>query len=482
VHRMRAALAVIAIGLIAAPFAFRMFDRAPHGAQMIDDFKPYMTTQRLDGYAQHIADIDAGVREGRPFTEGHPTFAQFARDWSPIDRDMSDLITRIRANVGNYEAVAALPRFTLFPWFFVIPGLLILGLLALPRRGARIALVALGIGLVLAPAVFQMFTRAPKGGHMMRAFETIETRAKVEQIQGYFGTIATGQGAVRLEILPELRRRGIADRYPALTRLDERWVPILNDLTPMIGAMSDNVDNYAAVRALPPFPLFPWFFVLPGLLVAGLALRIPERRQRTMIRRTVTVAVLMAAALPATAVAQPLRGTFRIGSGSYFRMAFPGGKKYFTNPDSSARNKTITPLRAGRQGGLRTGGFQEHPRPAFDRRGNSLADAIIRPVAFAGIRFGLATLPRDPQSKHGTGRPAISRRGRTLSGRLAAITAEWNNQYFNQGSPKPGGAGAQVHGRYDPRTHRYVLEWRSPIKGGPFDGFTGLWHLQGVFR
>jgi len=79
-------------------------------------------------------------------------------------------------------------------------------------------------------------------------------------------------------------------------------------------------------------------------------------------------------------------------------------------------------------------------------------------------------------------RPVIDRDGRALTGRLSAFTAEWNNQYFNQGSPKPGSSAGQVHGRYDPRTRHYVLEWRSPIKGGPFDGFTGLWHLEGVVR
>jgi hypothetical protein len=35
--------------------------------------------------------------------------------------------------------------------------------------------------------------------------------------------------------------------------------------------MSDNVANYGAIASLPPFPLFPWFFVLPGLIVAVLA-------------------------------------------------------------------------------------------------------------------------------------------------------------------------------------------------------------------
>ena len=35
--------------------------------------------------------------------------------------------------------------------------------------------------------------------------------------------------------------------------------------------MSDNLDNYAAVDALPSFPLFPWFFVIPGVLIVGFA-------------------------------------------------------------------------------------------------------------------------------------------------------------------------------------------------------------------
>jgi hypothetical protein len=151
--------------------------------------------------------------------------------------------------------------------------------------GVRWALAAVGIGLVVAPFAFQMFDRAPKGGRMMTAFKTIETRKKVETMQGYFGTIAVGQGSLRLEIVPALRREGlsageIAQRFPAVTTLDRRWVAILNDLTPMIGAMSDNVDNYQAISALPPFPLFPWFFVVPGLLIAGLALAPGSRRRR----------------------------------------------------------------------------------------------------------------------------------------------------------------------------------------------------------
>ncbi|HEV7808429.1 MAG TPA: hypothetical protein VGO80_21665 [Solirubrobacteraceae bacterium] len=301
-------LAAVGLGLAAAPLLFGMFDRAPKGAEMMQEFKPFMTDARLDGFQQHIRNIGAGVREtagpaatrleGRGaaaherFDERYPSFAEFESAWAPINDDMTTLLGTIQANAGNYRAVVALPSFELFPWFFLIPGLLV-ALLVLAavlaprsRRSIRWALVAIGIGLVIAPFAFQMFDRAPKGGRMMTAFETIETRKKVETMQGYFSTIAVGQGSLRLEIVPALRSSGldaaqIRRRYPHVTTLNRRWIEILNDLTPMIGVMSDNVDNYEAISALPPFALFPWFFVIPGVLIAGLALATGRRGSRT---------------------------------------------------------------------------------------------------------------------------------------------------------------------------------------------------------
>ncbi len=207
---------------------------------------------------------------------------------------MTGLMNQVQGNLGNYLAVAALPSFKLFPWFFVIPGALVAGfaIAALVRptrwRRGRWVLIALGLGLIAAPGIFQMFQRAPDGGRMMTAFENIETTQNVQQIQGYFGSMAVGQGAIRLEIVPALEKSGlsptqIATRFPAVATLDADWVHILNDMTPMIGAMSDNVANYQAIASLPPFPLFPWFFVLPGVLVAGLALAGGVSRPRPVL-------------------------------------------------------------------------------------------------------------------------------------------------------------------------------------------------------
>jgi hypothetical protein len=287
---------VLGVALIVAPFAFGMFSKAPKGATMMAEFKPFMTTAQLDGYQTDLHQINAGVHQTdtsvasflsggsahtASFDRTYPEFATFDKQWPAIYSTMTHLMNEVQGNLGNYQAISALPGFKLFPWFFVLPGVLLAALAAVSLlssvgwRRARWVLAVLGVGLIVAPAAFQMFTRAPKGGRMMSAFTQIETTQNVEHIQGYFGSMAVGQGAIRLDVVPALEKAGlsrsqIADRFPAVTTLDARWIHILNTMTPMIGAMSDNVVNYQALTSLPPFPLFPWFFAVPGALTIGL--------------------------------------------------------------------------------------------------------------------------------------------------------------------------------------------------------------------
>ena len=187
-------------------------------------------------------------------------------------------------------------------------------------------------------------------------------------------------------------------------------------------------------------------------------------KARSTLRVAVTLAALAAPSLAATssAAAATLNGVFKIGSGSYFRMGEPNGS-FFANPYSADSNKTYTLITSGSGGGLRTGVVQKAPSPAFDARGDALAGAIIKPTNFTGIRFGLAT----------TSAPSISVSGGHLSGQINGLVAEWNKQVFKQGN--------KVTGTYSASTRRYVLTWSALIKGGPFNGFTGYWRLQGTF-
>lgn len=195
-----------------------------------------------------------------------------------------------------------------------------------------------------------------------------------------------------------------------------------------------------------------------------------------------------------------LNGTFQLTaatetagaiSGSWFEMFIPGGSAPLVNSNSPLGNRDFTPLSSGTDGGLRTGGYQAAPTPAFSEMksgkpvGNSLAGAIIQPQDFFGYNFGVVTEATDPQAALADPLAHILDTGGHLSGQVTAWAVGWNGQWFNQGSPKPDGTlptgTTPVSGSYDAATGHYVLEWRSLIVGGPFNNFIGAWHLEGTF-
>lgn len=181
--------------------------------------------------------------------------------------------------------------------------------------------------------------------------------------------------------------------------------------------------------------------------------------------------------------------TAGVTSGSSFRMIQSGGKPtagpFVPNGDSTCHDKTWSAMLPGTAGGLTTNAFQPNPQPAFDATKNGLAASITQPTKFFAVSFALSTNATDPQTKGATTVPTIINSGGKLSGDLGAVTAAWNGIYFNQGAPKPDGTRpgntSGPTGTYDAATHHYTLDWMSQIVGGPFTGFTGVWHLEGTF-
>lgn len=287
------AVLVLGIGIAVAPLAFGMFERAPKGGDMIDGFAPYMEEAKMAQFRGFLAQMDetreAVIRLDRTIDDGtvaaHPAVGAFIEDYPAISEDMGSMLDTMDDNLGNYRGVAALPPFPLFPWFFVMPGLMLALAGALWLRfpqATRPGVVAafLGIGLIAAPVMFQMFTRAPGGAEMIDDFESLMTTERVGEMQGYFLVIGAGEGDLRRQLVPVWQDAEAADpeALAVLTEFSQDWPTISNQMAPMIGTMADNVDNFAAVVALPDFALFPWFFLLPGVLVLGVAM--VDRRQR----------------------------------------------------------------------------------------------------------------------------------------------------------------------------------------------------------
>ena len=179
------AVLLVGAGMIAFPFATSMFDRAPDGARMISAFRPYMQTARLAAYQADVGELNQGFTQAAAkgpallaphataaaaaarFAAGNPQLVQFEQQWPEIDSTLKGLLGTMQSNRANYQAVASLPRFTMLPWFFIVPGSILAALaavaLALPSawRYVRWAVVAVGVGLMIAPLAFGMWSRAP---------------------------------------------------------------------------------------------------------------------------------------------------------------------------------------------------------------------------------------------------------------------------------------------------------------------------------
>jgi hypothetical protein len=208
-------------------------------------------------------------------------------------------------------------------------------------------------------------------------------------------------------------------------------------------------------------------------------------------------AVTIAAAPAAAASSGALVGTFELTAGhcsggsvagTYIQMILPSGNvngPYMSNSDSSCSNQAYTLMSPGTDGGLVTGEYQQSPSPAFDAHGDALAKRITAPAQYEGTAFATATSPVDPQTKKSVPVPSIANHNGTLTGNVQSFAVTWNNQNFNQGSPKPDGtypgASKPVSGTYDASTGAFTLDWISQVVGGPFDKFSCHWHLSGTF-
>ena len=176
-------------------------------------------------------------------------------------------------------------------------------------------------------------------------------------------------------------------------------------------------------------------------------------------------------------------------TGSYFRMILPTG----TLEGPVGRQRRLHLRRphlhaadAGHRRRPRHRWLPARADPGLRRRRQQprRAGHPTRPV----LRRRLLRLDqphRPPDGGRRCRRPPCRSDGGKLSGDLSAFAATWNDQAFNQGSPKPGGARpgntTAPSGTFDPATGAFTLTWTSQIVGGPFNNFTGLWHLEGTF-
>lgn len=194
------------------------------------------------------------------------------------------------------------------------------------RRLILIVFLLIGVGLIVAPLSMSMFSRSSDGQKMVNNFRPIMQPANVETTAMYYDDVFTPlrkvvplmtqqnmdrfngylQGikgtesdaaklvpalATALDMTPAQVQQFIGQEFPAMAKMLQGLPQMSKDFGGLLGVMSANVaifqqvpagldhykplvttmqrntGTYASVDALPRMGLFPWFFIVPGILI-----------------------------------------------------------------------------------------------------------------------------------------------------------------------------------------------------------------------
>lgn len=152
------------------------------------------------------------------------------------------------------------------------------------RRVAAWLILAVGVGLIVAPAIFGMWARAPRGAQMIQGFSTIMTAKNVPVIAQDGRTVLGGFGNAPQIIqdaanhysggkvtLDYQQASTFIQNRPDLGGLAylEQQLPTLGPpFSTLLSVFYQDQPYFAGMVGLPNFQLFPLFFVLPGVLIA----------------------------------------------------------------------------------------------------------------------------------------------------------------------------------------------------------------------
>jgi hypothetical protein len=139
------------------------------------------------------------------------------------------------------------------------------------------SVLVIGLALVIIPLAISLPSKAAAGQRMLDNFRPIMQPGQVALTATYYDDVFTPLGKIvpMFGQLPPSMQQGFGQMLQQ-AKVDpavfSRVPAGLAHYKPLVTTMQGNVDNYASVDSLPSFRLFTWFFVIPGVLIALLAL------------------------------------------------------------------------------------------------------------------------------------------------------------------------------------------------------------------
>ena len=315
---MRKLVAVIAVvcglGLVAAPFALSLFDRAPAGERITDRFRQTMSERGLRDLAGNFQTMGALVNQfidrTSPALAGdlHMTSGQYdayvarsfpavaagVRGIPPLVAFVTPVAAQLEALHPQFAAVDSLPflalPLTTVPWILVALGLALTGLgLAVLRvrgRGGLVVAAGLGAALIVVPLALSYPAKATDASRVAAvgnvalspkaAAGAQSANRLIDGMVTQVDTTMIPQVADRLHLTRTAFEQVLARDDPAVATGLAAWPRIRPGAVALVRRQVASVHDASVLAGL-TFGALPWMIIGPGMglligAIAGLAI------------------------------------------------------------------------------------------------------------------------------------------------------------------------------------------------------------------
>jgi hypothetical protein len=313
VRRVVACVALVAgIALIVTPLALSLFPRAYAGERMADNFRQTMSPEGVAMQQSVLGLVGEVVKEydsastsfatklgiSRPAYDrfvaaNYPAVATAAKQIGPVAANVvAPVMTQLKKIQPKWDQVTRIPGLGLpiaaAPWMLLLTGvaLALLGVAGLfrPTRAVTVAILALGVGMTVAPFALSIPQKTSDTSEVLKVGRVALSRFAITSSHRGALIFDGMVGQLKANMLPDLGRRlrtpladldaTIARDYPSIATGLREWPGIAANAFALTAAQAASYRDFKKVDGI-GYGGMEWIAIGPGivlLLLAGGAL------------------------------------------------------------------------------------------------------------------------------------------------------------------------------------------------------------------
>lgn len=295
----------VGVLLILMTFTANLFSVGPAFERLTDDFRPEFKSsevaalrQDVNGLAATQADFTmkavpalATALNVTPeqfqaqLAQKYPAVVAGVQMAPAVTQEFNGVLHLIDQERGRFTDADAIPTTSLpansVPWGLAIAGLACIGVAFLvARRPGAVLAAVLGVGLIVAPLVMTLPSKADAADTMNSNFKPVYTAEFVGKAQQSLTAMKAMGAELQTKLLPDLAAQMqmtpaqlqgyLQSNFPTMAAGMAAMPSAFARFDKLVGAFDSSLDNYDTLKPVKLVPIV-WATIVAGFLVAGTA-------------------------------------------------------------------------------------------------------------------------------------------------------------------------------------------------------------------